>query len=45
LRGDEENIGGHKKIERYWKTAKARKKHSCSQYNSFIGIWEGIRNS
>jgi hypothetical protein len=25
LRGDEENIGGHKKIERYWGTAGARK--------------------
>jgi hypothetical protein len=30
LRGDEKNIGGHqKKRERYWRTARVRKKHSC----------------
>jgi hypothetical protein len=29
LRGDEENIGGHQKNERYWGTAGARKKYSC----------------
>jgi hypothetical protein len=28
LRGDERNIGGHKKKERYWRTAGVRKKHS-----------------
>jgi hypothetical protein len=27
-----------KKRERYWGTAGARKKHSYSQYDSFIGI-------
>jgi hypothetical protein len=38
LREDERNIGGHKKKERYWETAGARNKHSCLQYDSFIGI-------
>jgi hypothetical protein len=35
-------IGGHKKRERYWGSAGARKKHSCSQYGSFMGIGRGI---
>jgi len=38
LRGDEGNIGGHKKKKRYWGTAGARKKHRCLQYDSFMGI-------
>jgi hypothetical protein len=38
LRGDEENIGGHrKKREMYWRTVGVRKKHSCPQYDNFMG--------
>jgi hypothetical protein len=40
LRGDEENVGGHKKKERYWETAGARKNIIVPQYDSFIGIDE-----
>jgi hypothetical protein len=37
LRGDEENIGGHRKREMYWRTVGVRKKYSCPQYDSFVG--------
>jgi hypothetical protein len=37
FREDKRNIGGHKKREMYWGTAGARNKHSCPQYDSFIG--------
>jgi hypothetical protein len=39
LRGDEGNIDGHKKkdvLENCW----SKKKDSCSQYDSFMGIGE-----
>jgi len=30
------------KRKSYWGTVRARKKHSCPQYDNFMGIWEGI---
>jgi hypothetical protein len=43
LRGDEGNIGGHKK-RGIGELLKQEKKYSCLQYDSFMGIGEVLRN-
>ena len=42
LRGDGENIGGHQKKGEVLGNCWSKKKHSCPQYDSFMGIGGGI---
>jgi len=42
LRGDEKNISGHKKRERYWRAIGEEKVAHLPQYNSFMGMRDGM---